>query len=85
MLTHESDIFDILLGVGKGSKKPPKQTRSIVAWQAVPVRLAYDTDSIAPRTAAEFLNRLQHHLENPVPLVATKSLPIKETMQYVID
>ena len=80
------DIFETLLGVSKLKDEPVKRSKMpLAAWQAVPVRLVYDTQTIAPETAAEFLSRLQYHLENPVPRTFIKSLPSKEALHYVID
>lgn len=81
----EPDIFETLLGVSKLRDEPAKRSTPIAAWQAVPVRLVYDTQTIAPETAMEFLSRLQYHIENPVPRTFIKSFPSKETLHYVID
>jgi len=81
----ETDIFDSLLGVSGLRDKHLRQSRPPASWQAVPVRLVYDNQTVAPEAAAEFLTRLQYHLENPVPLTSTQSLPHEDSIQYIID
>jgi hypothetical protein len=81
----ETDIFDSLLGVSRLRDQHLRQSRPLASWQAVPVRLVYENQTVAPEAAAEFLTRLQYHLENPVPLTSTQPLPRKDLMQYIID
>ena len=64
--TPTLDIFDSLLGVRGLRHVHMKRSWPQAAWQTVPVRLVYDSQTIAPQAAAEFLTRLQYHLENPV-------------------
>lgn len=81
----EPDIFDGLLGVSGLRDKHLRQSRPLASWQAVSVRLVYDNQTVAPKAAAEFLTRLQYHLENPVPLTSIQSLARKDSVQFIID
>src|SRR5271170_5304587 len=81
----ETDIFDSLLGVSGLRDEQLQQARPLAPWQAVPVRLVYDNQTITPEAAGEFLTRLQYHLENPVPLISRQSLRRKDSMRNMID